>query len=496
MGNNRGHDAQRTLQFAERDAQKIYEVLRQLGGFEGSNIQLLLGSTAPQAWKRLQEMEQRLRAMKDRGLKALLLIFYSGHADGKSLEMGSTALNFSALKAHLRGSVADTRLAIIDSCQSGKLIKTKGGVRGASFKIQVTDAISSSGYAIITSSAADELSQESSEIRGSFFTHHLVSALRGSGDLAKDGKVTLAEAYEYAYRRTVAQTMATIGGGQHPMYEFKLAGHGEVILTQLRQRNASLLIRSPVPGRVVVINRTEDMVVAECEIKRNRPAPLALAPGGYWVYLVSSHDVRRSLVQIRQGQQTALAYASFRLHRLQKTIDKGGLFRRATIHQLAVGFLLRRVPLAGDFLSYGVAADYGLELPNGWRPTARLGWSAAPKEGISEGFNHLSLHLGLGYVWRKWMPFSFTPRLAVGYEHFFQAPRHDLTRSTPGFCYLGGIEAAYPLGGMSLQLSLGAGGRLFGLRQSEPGTEQSHLRVVHRLDLQLLLALGWSIEVL
>ena len=46
----------------------------------------------------------------------------------------------------------------------------------------------------------------------------------------RDGRVTLDEAYSYAYGRTVAATAATRSGAQHPTYDYDLHGAGEVVL--------------------------------------------------------------------------------------------------------------------------------------------------------------------------------------------------------------------------------------------------------------------------
>jgi len=72
---------------------------------------------------------------------------------------------------------------------------------------------------VLTSSAADELALESREIRGSFFTHHLVSGLRGTADASGDGRITLSEAYQYAFDHTLTATAST-GIRQHPGYEY------------------------------------------------------------------------------------------------------------------------------------------------------------------------------------------------------------------------------------------------------------------------------------
>src|SRR5205823_5089889 len=84
-----------------------------------------------------------------------------------------------------------------------ELVGVKGGTPGPSFQIRLDDDdLASTGYVFLTSSAGDELALESPEIHGSFFTHHLISGMLGQADVSGDHRVSLAEAYEYAYART------------------------------------------------------------------------------------------------------------------------------------------------------------------------------------------------------------------------------------------------------------------------------------------------------
>ena len=95
---------------------------------------------------------------------------------------------------------------------------------------------------MLTSSAATEDALESKEIRGSFFTNNLVSGLRGAADASGDGHITLGEAYRYAYAGTVASTVDTVVGAQHPGYAYQLSGMGEIVLTELATASAALLL--------------------------------------------------------------------------------------------------------------------------------------------------------------------------------------------------------------------------------------------------------------
>ncbi len=482
LGNNTGHHARRSLRYAERDARKFHDVLVHLGGFETRNVSLLLGQTAPRAWQTLRAMERRIKkAVRKPGTRTMLVIYYSGHADGSVLELGKTSLDYARLTAFLKSSGAHVRLAFVDSCRSGKLVAAKGGRRSRGYRIQVADQVKSSGYAIITSSAADELSQESAEIRGSFFTHYLVSAMRGAGDQSGDGRVTLGEAYNYVYAHTVARTSATVGGSQHPMYEFKLAGRGDIVLAGTASKQATLTVAAGRTGRVLVLNKGASSMVAEAPVRAEAPTKLALAGGSYLVYLVSGRATYRARVALASGRHRRLGRGDFVAQRLDRAVAKGGLFQRRRGHRLLTGMLVRNMPLEGGTAAFGSALEYRLEITPSWYAAARLTWSAAADTAVSTGYFDLGGHLGLGYLWRlSWV--SLRAGAQAGYEHMFQDDRDGLRRDTSAFSYGGVVGVEVPLGRLLIHAGVTAGARLFNIRDSG---------MTHRFDVQGLAGVGW-----
>ena len=99
------------------------------------------------------------------------------------------------------------------------------------------------GHAFLTSSSEDEAAQESDRIGASFFTHYLVSGLRGAADVTGEGKVSLNEAYQFAFHETLGRTSETQVGAQHPAYDIELSGTGDVVMTDLRQTSAGARAR-------------------------------------------------------------------------------------------------------------------------------------------------------------------------------------------------------------------------------------------------------------
>jgi hypothetical protein len=225
-------EGQAPLRYADRDADRMEAALRDLGGFDRIER---LRDPRPQALRAALDGVERAAA-RDPGLQ--MVFYYSGHADERGLLIGAERFSFDELRARLEGSRAAVRVALIDACYAGTMVQTKGGAPAPGYALDLVAPTRVRGAAIIAAGTATELAQESGEIEGSYFTHHLLSALRGAGDRDGDGVVTLAETYQYAYSHTLAATLPSIFGPQHPSYEYRLAGTGELPLTRLGRGRA------------------------------------------------------------------------------------------------------------------------------------------------------------------------------------------------------------------------------------------------------------------
>jgi len=274
-----GGSGTQALRYAERDAQRIYAILTRLGDVRREDAALLLSPGADEVTRVLEELARRSEAARADGDRTLLLFFYSGHARDGALLLRETRLDLARLKKLLEEAKADVRIAFVDSCRSGVLTRAKGVRKVPSF--DVSGAGAPHGLIFVTSSGADEDSQESDAIGGSFFTHHLASGLLGDADTSGDGQVTLAEAYAYAYSRTVASTADTAAGVQHPAYLYDLGGAGDVVLTRVSGGGA-LVFPAATEGNYVVLDGGR-RAVAEVSKRSGAARLLALPDGSYTV---------------------------------------------------------------------------------------------------------------------------------------------------------------------------------------------------------------------
>jgi len=303
VGNDHGDPARPRLWFAEKDAERMYRALRELGDLDADGLVLLQGKRPGALEAAVRSLEPRIRAAAAKGERTLLLVYYSGHASAGGLEMEGERLPFDTLRALVAASGAEARIAIVDACEAGLLTQVKGATAapGLAFPLPGDDAVS--GTAFIASTAVGEQAQESAALGGSFFTHHLEVALRGAGDADGDGRVTLNEAFGYTAARTKVGTASTAVGTQHPTYDFKMSGRGDVVLTDLRRAEARLLV-PPDPGSTIILSRGRTMF-AEVPGPASELA-LALPAGPYRVERRSSAGRATGEVTLVAGRTTGL----------------------------------------------------------------------------------------------------------------------------------------------------------------------------------------------
>jgi hypothetical protein len=315
---SRGGPDRALLQYASHDARAIAQVLDDLGGVPVGNQVRLEDPTRSQLLSAIRALEPRLAAHP--GARVELFLYYSGHSDEDGLLLGDERLPYPELRQALEASRADVRIAILDSCASGAMTRKKGGTKRPPFLVDASSQVR--GYAVLTSSSDTEAAQESDRIQASFFTHALVTGLRGAADIGGDGRVTLSEAYHFAFHETLARTERTQAGAQHPGYEMQLVGMGDLVMTDLRSTSAALILDSDLDGRLY-LRDAKGALVAELNKPSGRTVELGLAPGAYQVTLERRRDVLGGEVRLEDGVKTPLAATSLRAVGREPTTARG-----------------------------------------------------------------------------------------------------------------------------------------------------------------------------
>src|SRR5262245_11062219 len=301
VGSNPGGPGQAELRFAEDDARRIADVLRELGGYRASDVEVVMQPSPADVLAAIDRIAARAAADGAAGRKSVVFFYYSGHARANALNLGAHDLPLADLRERLVHLPATLTVVVLDACQSGAFSRVKGAAPAADFSFNSKSKLDASGVAVMASSSASELSQESDLLKSSYFTHHLLVGLRGAGDTNRDGQVSLDEAYRYAYHQTLVATAATAVGTQHVSLEVDLKGQGEVALTYPIRASAQVELPARLIGDVLVERLPAEAVVAEVHKSAGKPVRIAVAPGDYQVMVRDGRELRRCPVVVRDG---------------------------------------------------------------------------------------------------------------------------------------------------------------------------------------------------
>ena len=423
-GANNGGVDRELLRYAVSDAEHFVEVLQEMGGLDPADVLLLRDPDLAAFEQGLADLGRRVQAARRWGGRLEVLLYYSGHADEEGLLLAGDHLGYQQLLDSLKTTEAAVRIAVLDACNSGTITRIKGGKPRPPFLVD--EFFDMRGYAFLTSSSADEAAQESDQIEASFFTHYLISGMRGAADVTGDGRVTLHEAYQFAFDETRARTIGTAGGTQHPAYEGQMRGTGGVVMTEVRRNVAGLLLDEGLVGRISIRN-AQQRLVAELNKSPGRAVELGLVPGAYtlflqtwdagwhWAELVLAKD---EFASVRVGDFRVLSPEDARL--------RGGSRRRLTLgrqievaagerYTLSLGLLtntqdaaFRGVQLAllvnqarartGTQISW--VGNLALKEVNGWQATLMgVNWALGPLQGGQVGLLNIASQVrgwGLG----------------------------------------------------------------------------------------------------
>ncbi|MBN1898395.1 MAG: caspase family protein [Spirochaetes bacterium] len=321
VGANYGGPDRKKLKYAISDAREVERVFKEMGGILSSDEVLLIEPKKRELVKEIENFQAKVDELKEKHNRMEFIFYYSGHSDEEGILLGREKFYYQDLKNKIKGIKADMNIVILDSCSSGALTRVKGGKKYAPFLVD--SSIDVKGYAILTSSSSEEVSQESDRIGGSFFTHYLVSGLRGAADNTGDGRVTLNEVYQYTYHETLAKTEKTISGPQHPNYDIQMTGSGDVIITDVKENSAGLILMKDSYGKYYIRNERERLV-AEINKQKGKTVEIGLEPGEYSIALERNKNYYTGIVDLDEGMFLKLNDRSLKPEKKEYAVSRGG----------------------------------------------------------------------------------------------------------------------------------------------------------------------------
>jgi hypothetical protein len=357
VGANGAAPGRKPLRYAHNDATRVAEVLR-LAGFARRDIHVLRD---PAPADLLATLDGALRSTA--GVPSMLVFYYSGHADARSLYPDGQQLDLIRLRERLDSSRATVRIGIIDACRGGGWTGAKGLSEAEVFEVNLPLRLSNEGSVLISSSSGLEDAHESESLRGSFFTHHWNAALRGAGDRDGDGTITIAEAFGYAKELTVRDTALHTETPQHPSFQLNLRGKNDLALVRLSAR-ASLVTVEQRVGPIQLVHLDSGVVVLEVP-RGKRRMKLALPPGRYLVRRESAREVFAREITVVAGKATTLSEEDLTLVGNARLAVKGP----EPLPRMHFGF-----GIGGG----GISGTDDEELSQGVSWTLQLGYRVAP----------------------------------------------------------------------------------------------------------------------
>jgi hypothetical protein len=332
-GNSHGGPGFSPLKYVKKDLESVKSILIDHCSFSSENILVLYNKSQREIENGIDSIQHKLKA----DTNDLFLFYYSGHADAQSLKLGKSEFSLQQFRDRFASMDANIRIGIFDACQSGSFTRLKGGQLAEPFLVDNNERIE--GQVILSSSSSTENAQESDLFGSSIFTFHFVNALRGSADLSADGRVTLAEAYQYTYNHTVSSTAASWGGVQHPGYQFRLQGESDIVLADLNSKQTGLVIESEIDGKVTIADMNST-IVADFVKESGKKVIIALRNGRYKVY--NTFENKNYLVNATVDNSiTTIEKSRFKSVRSVQSFAKGVGDVHASVHiQIDNGFML------------------------------------------------------------------------------------------------------------------------------------------------------------
>lgn len=310
IGANDGGQSRVTLRWAISDAQRVADVMTEIGGVLRQDAYVLTDPTGQDLELQFAHLREKIRSAADDVRRTEFVLYYSGHSDESGVMLGEDHVSYVELRRAIDDVGADVNIAILDSCASGAFTRLKGGAFVQPFLVDESSDVS--GHAFLTSSSEDEASQESDQLGSSFFTHYLVSGLRGAADLSDDQLVTLDEVYLYAREETLTRTASTFAGPQHASFDFQLNGTGSLILTNLTVVDAALEFDESIGGRLYITRATGGLVAEVLKSPADH-LTMALPSGSYVVTLEGDERNYEHRVDLLVGSRLPVTSSDFRV---------------------------------------------------------------------------------------------------------------------------------------------------------------------------------------
>jgi hypothetical protein len=337
IGVDEGLSSDRALRYASRDAMRMAQVIRDLGGFEKDRVYLLINPGLPRVLSSLEEIRGRIKELKRAGAQTSVLLYYSGHGSAEGLHVRGRRFAREEVNALVESLESDLKIVILDACESGDFLRRKGARILENRVIVKQDRLRSHGTIVLSSSSRGEQAQESEDYRGAVFSHHLINGLRGLADYNADARVTLLEAFDYARASTRLEEIRGRAESQNPTFDFDVVGEGDPVLARLERVRSRILFRG-MPAVSMEVYNAQTLDLEHRLWLTARDSAYYYLPSGKFILRYPDRDGHRvASVDLTWSAETAVSPRDFRRLGRSLLAGKGAVGAGLDVHGLQAG---------------------------------------------------------------------------------------------------------------------------------------------------------------
>jgi hypothetical protein len=293
------------LSYSMQDAKRISQALQEVGEVDSTMLLIIEAKSPKQVLQEIEAFAISLSKTTHNQPQLLLQFYYSGHGSEQNFHIHNQRLAFADVKSTLSLAKAQATIYVLDVCYGASFFTAKGFKTAPPVRLSMQLQDWTKGEVIISSSARNEESFEVKSLEGSVFTTQWVMGLRGAADKNRDGKVSLFEAYNFAYEQTVTYTAEKLHATQHPGYSMELTGAQDVLLSRPVAASSGIIFDRCPPGVYQIFNHSRQVMVGEVRIPEGEAFSLALEAGNYEVR--NRKQQQAAWVRVGQGLQTLRA---------------------------------------------------------------------------------------------------------------------------------------------------------------------------------------------
>ncbi|MBI5058023.1 MAG: caspase family protein [Nitrospirae bacterium] len=234
------------VKYAESDAQTVAKYIENIGGVPKQNIKVLtnekgtLGDLTSyfEEWlpRRVNKNSEIFIYYAGHGApdpdnnKEAYIVPYDGHPDYKS-KMYPLKRMYDALNK----LPSEKIIVMLDSCFSGAGERSVAREGSRPISISVENPVLAGGkVAVLAAASGTQISSDYDKVKHGLFTYYLLKGMRGDADSDKDGKVSLAELYDYIKENVSRTASIELNRDQTPVLLPEQDGHRKMDVTRVK----------------------------------------------------------------------------------------------------------------------------------------------------------------------------------------------------------------------------------------------------------------------